>query len=168
MGISTGTGDDGSTEIIGGKRLAKDHPLVECLGTIDELNAFLGDAKVAMADTPQNRRQLIEEIQRTLFVISGIIAGSAAQTPDAGNLSVLIAKIESTLPPVPGFAVPGERPISAKLHIARAVCRRAERRLLGMGCPETISAEDYSRLLAWFNRLSDLLFLLAREEDARH
>ena len=169
MSINTGTGDNGTTEIINGKRLAKDHPLVECLGAIDELNAFLGDAKAAIAvGAPQNPRQLIEEIQKKLFTISGIIAGSAARVPETGNLSALIAKIESTLPPVTGFAVPGVHAVSAKLHIARAVCRRAERRLLSMGRPETISAEDYSLLLAWFNRLSDLLFLLAREEDARY
>jgi len=169
MSISTGMGDNGSTEIIGGKRLAKNHPLVECLGTIDELNAFLGDAKVAMADTQAyKRRQLIEEIQKELFAISGIIAGSAAQVPDAENLTALIAEIESTLPPVVGFAVPGAHAVSAKLHIARTVCRRTERRLLSMGRPETITAEDYSLLSVWFNRLSDLLFLMAREEDARH
>jgi len=171
MSISTGTGDNGSTEIIGGKRLAKDHPLVECLGTIDELNAFLGDAKAADAtDTPRKNQQRIEKIQKELFAIAGIIAGSAARLPEAGNLDALIAAVaesEAQLPPLNGFSVPGACAVSAKLHIARSVCRRAERRLIGMGCPETISADEYSRLLAWFNRLSDLLFLMAREEDER-
>ena len=166
MGIRARKGDDGTTGIIGGRRLAKDHPLVECLGTIDELNAFLGDAKAAMADTQgigRNHRLIIENIQKELFTVSGIIAGSKAQAPAGENLSALIAEIESKLPPFTGFAVPGRDAVSAKLHIARTVCRRLERRLVSLRRPKTIPREGYSSLLAWFNRLSNLLFLMAQE-----
>lgn len=162
-------GDDGATDLIGGKRIAKDHPLVECLGTIDELNAFLGDAKTAMPDTQtanQNQRHLIEEIQKELFIVSGIIAGSMASAPNIEKFDALIKSIESQLQPPGSFAVPGANVISAKLHIARTVCRRLERRLVGLNSPEIIPAEIYSTLLAWFNRLSDLLFLLAQAEDS--
>jgi len=163
MSISTKKGTDGTTDLIGGKRINKDHPLVECLGNIDELNAFLGAAKAAMQDTEQNQKQIIEEIQKNLFVISGIIAGSMAAVPGIENLETLIKENESRLPPLSGFVIPGATAISAKLHITRTVCRRLERQIVRLKRPKTIHAEDYSRLLAWFNRLSDLLFLMAQE-----
>ena len=164
MGNNIRNGGDGTTGIIGGQRLAKDHPLMECLGTIDELNAFLGDAKSALSEknsTEHTWRQVLDEIQKDLGLISGIIAGNTAPAPNNKNISRVIAEIKSLLPPLNGFTTPGVNPVSAKLHIARTVCRRAERRLVSLRCPQTISAEDYSRLLAWFNQLSYLLFLMA-------
>ena len=160
MSISTGTGDDGSTSLIDGLRIAKDHPAIECLGTIDELNAFLGDAKVAMPDTAEERH-IIEDIQKKLFTVSGIIAGNGQKIPKVEELRLLIEKISGELPPILGFAIPGENAVSAKLHIARTVCRRLERCLVKYEKPETLPDEDYSGLLVWFNKLSDLLFLLA-------
>ena len=163
MNISTAKGDDGTTDVIGGKRIPKDHPLIECLGTIDELNAFLGDAKAAITDAAQNHRAAIEGIQKNLFTISGIIAGSMAHTPDIEDLAAQITAIEARLPAFSGFAIPGSNAVSAKLHIARTVCRRLERRLVRLRRPKTVLPDDYSRLLAWFNRLSDLLFLMAQD-----
>jgi cob(I)alamin adenosyltransferase len=171
MGISTMNGDNGTTDVIGGKRFPKDHPLIECLGTIDELNAFLGDAKAALAGMPagsHNYHRCIDGIQKELITVSGIFAGSMAQPPDIEKLAALIAEIELNLPPFTGFAVPGTDAVSAKLHIARTVCRRLERRLVSLSCPATIPAEEYPCLLAWFNRLSDLLFLMAQEASARY
>jgi cob(I)alamin adenosyltransferase len=166
MSISTMKGDKGITEIINGKQISKNHPLMECLGTIDELIAFLGDAKTVQICNKKSEHgifQIIEKIQNELFNISGIIAGNMAPAPDADTLSILVNEIESKFPQIHynGFIVPGVNSESAKLHIARTVCRRAERRLLDMGCPESVSACNYSCLLAWFNRLSDLLFLMA-------
>jgi cob(I)alamin adenosyltransferase len=165
------SGDNGTTEVIGGKRFPKDHPLIECLGTIDELNAFLGDVKAAMTDMQRaacNHRSVIGGIQKELITVSGILAGSMAQPPAIEKIDALIAEIELKLPPFTGFAVPGTDAVSAKLHIARTVCRRLERRLVSLASPATVPAEEYPRLLAWFNRMSDLLFLMAQEESLPH
>ncbi|MDR0315295.1 MAG: cob(I)yrinic acid a,c-diamide adenosyltransferase [Treponema sp.] len=169
MSICTKTGDDGSTGLIGGKRLPKDHPLIECLGTIDELNAFLGDAKTA---AHESTAQIITAIQNELFTLSGVLAGSKAQIPGEKWLNALIAELEETqsaeTPPPPAtFAVPGANPLSAKLHIARTVCRRAERRLVSLGSLNIIPPDEYRSILAWLNRLSDVLFLLAQQEAAQ-
>ena len=171
MIISTKKGDDGTTDLIGGKRIEKDHALIECLGTIDELNAFMGDAKAAMIGQTclfEKQIKIINSIQKDLFTISGIIAGSMAQAPDINIIAMLITEIESKLPPLTEFAVPGFTAVSAKLHIARTVCRRLERRFVKLRRPKTIPAEEYTLLLAWFNRLSDLLFLMAQEVDSFH
>ena len=168
MSISTTKGDDGTTCVIDGKRLPKDHPLFECLGTIDELNAFLGDVKTALysAKSPAQikLRETIDGIQKELFSISGILAGVRGYKIDANKLTALVHELEAELPPMKEFAVPGADPVTAKLHIARTVCRRTERHLVSLGRLEIIPAEDYQGILAWFNRLSDLLFLLSLRE----
>lgn len=176
MSISTKTGDGGETGLIGGRRVTKDHPLLECLGTIDELNAFLGDARAAWQSASPPASELCDAklhaitmgkiiigIQEELFTVSGILAGSGAAAPGEERLSALIGELEAGQPKFTAFRVPGAGPVSAKLHIARTVCRRAERRLVGLDrlgeLPEGI--------LPWFNRLSDLLFLLAGQEEKR-
>jgi cob(I)alamin adenosyltransferase len=158
--VSTRTGDDGCTDIIEERRLPKDHPLLECLGTIDELNAFLGDVKATL----QNRfiKEIIPKIQKDLCSIMGILAGMPVPAEGIGldYIDMLIAKLESELPATDSFAIPGENPISAKLHIARTVCRSAERRLVSLD----LDAETKTVIVPYINRLSDLLFLLARKE----
>ena len=164
MGIVTKTGDDGFTGVIGGKRLPKDHPILECLGVIDELSAFLGEAKAAIADARRSA-EIIGEIQKDLIRLMGVIAGTPV--PDNGlgedRLDNLIEKLELEMqaaespPSMP--AVPGANPVSAKLHTARTVCRRAERRLVGLYRVENIDAS----VIRYINRLSDLLFLLAQQ-----
>jgi cob(I)alamin adenosyltransferase len=162
MGITANIGDDGYTCLLDGKRLRKDHPIIECLGALDELNAFLGDAKTAL-DAATNAygvyiSDIITGIQKDLSSIMGIIAGMPVP-PEGINeerLNSLIQETESSLPPFTSFVVPGANPASAKLHIARAVCRRAERRLTALDG----DAKAPSR---YINRLSDLLFLLARK-----
>jgi cob(I)alamin adenosyltransferase len=136
---------------------------MECLGTIDELNAFLGDAKLA---TKTNAAEIILSIQKNLFDVSSLLAGGTGKTPGEEGLSAFIDELEAKQPSLSTFAVPGVNAASAKLHIARTVCRRAERALVSLGSSPTIPAGEHGRLLAWFNRLSDLLFLLA-EAPAR-
>ena len=164
MSVTTKTGDDGYTDIIGGRRLPKDHPVVECLGTLDELDAFLGDAKAALNDIDSggDTAGVIEGIQKSLYTLMGILAGMPvpAGGADAVRLDGLIVELESRLPAFTSFAVPGANPVSAKLHIARTVCRRAERRLVGLG----LDSETSAAVFPYINRLSDLLFLLAQKE----
>ena len=166
MSVSTKTGDDGYTDIIGKRRLPKNHPVVECLGTLDELNAFLGDAKAALHGGTEGQRtaEIITGIQKDLFTLMGILAGMPV--PDGGlgtdRLDGLIVRLESELPHFTSFAVPGVNPASAKLHIARTVCRRVERRFVGL----EFAGETKAAVVPYINRLSDLLFLLAQKEAA--
>jgi cob(I)alamin adenosyltransferase len=188
MSITTKTGDGGHTDLIGGIRVPKDHPVLECLGALDELNAFLGAAKATLREKyPRGEKAcpaagaesetgaaaagtdaLIEKIQKELFAISGILAGSGADSPAEDRLSAIIKELESTRRPFAGFVVPGVNPASAQIHIARAVCRRAERRLATLSRarenPDGISPKLPPGILPYFNRLSDLLFLLAQRE----
>jgi cob(I)alamin adenosyltransferase len=161
------------TDILNGKRLPKDHPILECLGTIDELTVFLGDAKVALGD--ESAAGIINAIQKDLIVMMGVIAGMPvpAEGMNEGRLNNIIEELESKLPSCSsaaesagfakstGFAVPGANPVSAKLHIARAVCRRAERRLISLDLDEKTQAA----LLPYINRLSYLLFLMAQAHN---
>jgi cob(I)alamin adenosyltransferase len=163
MSILTKTGDDGTTGLGGNQRLAKDHIRIECIGTLDELGAFLGDAKTAMRE---DTGSIVEEIQQELINLSAILAGTSGTEPESGGpdeelLNTLIRRLEDTLPPLRVFILPGSSPASAKLHIARTVCRRAERRLVSLNREEEIPPS----VLRYTNRLSDLLFLLARNED---
>ena len=162
MSVTTKIGDDGYTDIIGRDRLPKDHPILEILGTLDELNAFLGDAKAALGDTGYTA-EIIGGIQKDLFLLMGIIAGMPvpAGGMNEGRLGSLIEELESSLPPFASFAVQGASPVSAKLHIARTVCRRAERRLVGGG----LGKKTIAAVVPYINRLSDLLFLLAQKES---
>jgi cob(I)alamin adenosyltransferase len=173
MSITTKTGDDGYTDIIDGKRLPKDHPVLECLGTVDELNAFLGEAKAALTagnaagcretQNEPSTAEIITEIQKGLFSLMGVIAGMPVPGKGIGEdrLNTLIEKLESELPPFAGFAVPGANPVSAKLHTARTVCRRVERRLVSLNRIE----ETEPVVVQYINRLSDLLFLMAQKEQ---
>jgi len=164
MSITTKTGDDGYTDIIGGKRLPKDHPILECLGTIDELNAFLGDAKSALGDS--SAAGIIEKIQKDLLTLMGVIAGMPipAEGMSEKYLVNLIEKLESELPASASFAIPGANPASAKLHVARTVCRRVERRMIGL----VLDTETTAVIVPYINRLSDLLFLLAQKEAEKN
>jgi cob(I)alamin adenosyltransferase len=159
---STKTGDDGYTDMIGERRLPKDHPLLECLGSIDELNAFLGDAKAAL----QNRftQEIITKIQKDLCSIMGILAGMPIPAEGIGTdyLDMMISELESEMPATSSFAIPGETPTSSKLHISRTVCRRVERRLVSLD----LEAEAKTTIIPYINRLSNLLFLLACKESA--
>ncbi|GHV31385.1 ATP:cob(I)alamin adenosyltransferase [Spirochaetia bacterium] len=161
MSISTGHGDEGSTEIFSGTSVPKDHPQIEFIGVLDELNSFLGDAKAAALR--ESTKTVIDSVQRDLFRVPVLLDAPDAKDDggiDPERLTALIRELEERHP-MRGFIIPGANPASAKLDIARTVCRRAERRL------HTLHRQEPAppRLLRYINRLSDLLFMLARAEE---
>jgi cob(I)alamin adenosyltransferase len=166
MGIVTKTGDDGYT-ILDGKRLRKDHPIAECLGTLDELNAFLGDAKASLDAAAHGVyiSDIINGVQKDLSSIMGLLAGMSVleEGIDEDRLNRLINELEAGLPAITSFAFPGANPASAKLHIARTICRRAERRLTAL----ELDGKTRAVIAPYINRLSDLLFLLAQLQEKR-
>jgi cob(I)alamin adenosyltransferase len=165
MSLSTGRGDDGNTGIRDGRRLPKDHPRIECLGVLDELSAFLGEARLV---AEKRTGEILLAVQEDLRALMGILAAEAAPAagthpkpgtgavPDPARLGAWIREFEAGTS-FRDFVIPGENSASAKLHIARTVCRRAERRLVTLARSEQVPA----LLLQYLNRLSDLLFLLA-------
>jgi cob(I)alamin adenosyltransferase len=169
--ITTTLGDRGETSLLSGERASKDHPRVEAVGELDELSACLGDAKCAAHKT--KTREVIETVQNQLIGLMGALAFSAAEaekinagakmTDHEKTIRAWAAELEEDYP-MQGFTLPGFNPGSAKIHIARTVCRRAERRIVTLNRRESVCPA----VLRYINRLSDLLYLLARsEEDQR-
>lgn len=165
MGIITKTGDDGLTGLWSGERVRKDDQRVEAYGTVDELDSVLGEAKHALGR--QDCRQAVEDVQRDLYRVAGELAtrtGSYVEPiveADVERITALAERFEAELG-LTGFVVPGATAQSAKLDVARAVCRRAERRVVSLAW----DAEVPAPLRRYLNRLSDLLFVLARAEEA--
>jgi len=166
MPIYTRTGDRGETDLPDGGREPKDAPLLEVLGTLDELGALLGLAQCE--SMPEAEVALLEQIQHHLFKIGNGLGGKFGTKPsapavgaeDVAALEQLIDRYQARLKPTASFILAGGCRTAAVLHLARAVCRRAERRLVAWekGEPQT----DLPYSLAYLNRLSDLLFVLAR------
>ena len=173
MKIYTKTGDTGLTGLFGGGRVSKDDPRVEAYGDVDELNAQLGVAR-AVELMPRVDEVLVP-IQRDLFSIGALLA-----TPDLEKMHDHLAKAQidekrilgleqeidacdRELEPLRAFIVPGGSPKAAALHVARTVCRRAERRVIHL----QRSVEIPPIVVVYLNRLSDLLFTLARVANAR-
>ncbi len=170
MKIYTRTGDDGKTGLFGGQRVDKDDIRVEAYGTVDELNAALGLAQSLGADARE--RSLIEELQRDLFVLGAELA-SVPEKRDKLKLRLLdatdvtrlenhIDALDAELQPLKSFIVPGGHPVAAALHLARSICRRGERRIL----PLVNAHRAAPHLLVYLNRLSDLLFVMARHAQS--
>ncbi|MEN8376782.1 MAG: cob(I)yrinic acid a,c-diamide adenosyltransferase [Gemmatimonadota bacterium] len=171
--IYTRTGDRGDTGLFGGGRVPKDHPRVEAYGTVDELNAALGVALAAIADGWV--RECVAGVQPDLFVVGAILATppaapgkrapSVPALPDErpAELEALIDRAEDDLPELKAFVMPGGNGGGAALHLARTVCRRAERRVVSLAA----EAEVPEGVVVYLNRLSDLLFSLARLENRR-
>jgi cob(I)alamin adenosyltransferase len=170
--IYTKTGDRGQTGLIGGTRVPKDHARVAAYGDIDELNAALGLAKAHARDA--DLVGLLREIQRDLFALGAQLADPTARVGTkkakaaitAGHIRRLEKAIdarEKELPPLTHFILPGGAPLGASLHLARTICRRAERRVVTLARNEKVDA----RVSAYVNRLADLLFVLARFENHR-
>lgn len=163
--ISTGTGDDGTTGLVGGKRVAKTSARVAAFGAVDEANDALGLA-AAFATRPA-LVSLLREIQTDLFTLGADLAApEGAQTLRVTRAMVegLVKeedRLEAALPPLKHFILPGGTPCAAYLQLARSVARRAEREAWRVKESEPVNAEA----LVYLNRLSDLLFLLAREEN---
>lgn len=160
MKIYTRTGDSGRTSIVGGTRLSKDAPRIEAYGTVDELNAMLG-VIAAHKDTCASRRDFIRTIQNSLFNIGAYLAGA----PDCGVTKDRIAELENDidqmsrhLPALHSFIIPGGCSLAAQAHLARTVCRRAERRIVS--CCGDLNVDP--SVLELINRLSDWLFIFAR------
>lgn len=169
MPIYTRVGDQGETDLVGGVRMPKDAALLEACGSLDELNALLG---VVRGEAPDDRLgAMLEQVQRHLFVCGAQLVADASNLPvasvigaeDISSLEQAIDQYEATLPPVREFILPGGCRAAAMLHVARAVCRRAERRIVSLARNQL--HENSSDLLAYVNRLSDLLFVLARRAN---
>ncbi|MGD9782202.1 MAG: cob(I)yrinic acid a,c-diamide adenosyltransferase [Kiritimatiellia bacterium] len=157
--------DDGSTSLPGGLRIGKSDPLVCALGALDELNAALGLLRAAIPGTPEAGR--IESIQRDVGAVGGEwAAGSPRLDPEAiAGLERETARLDALLPPARGFVRPGANESSARAHWARAVCRRAERE--GVRARDRYPDRVSAPTLAFLNRLSGLLFSLARFLETR-
>jgi cob(I)alamin adenosyltransferase len=164
--ISTGTGDDGTTGLVGGKRVPKTARRVEAYGTVDETNDVLGLA-LSLSSRPE-LHEVVRAIQTDLFTLGADLAAPpGVQTlritaEHVARLEAVEDRLEAALPPLTKFILPGGTQVASFLQLARSVARRAEReawRLRADG--EDVNAEA----LRYLNRLSDLLFLLAREEN---
>jgi cob(I)alamin adenosyltransferase len=171
MRIYTKSGDEGETSLFAGPRVRKDHPRVEAYGTVDELNAVLGLAR--SEGLPEELDGLVTRIQHELLVVGAQLA-TAADSPGSpapalgpeqvSHLEQSIDQWDRSLPTLRQFILPGGTRASAALHVARTVCRRAERRVVKLaGLPEE-QLSPYIRV--YLNRLGDLLFVLARAANA--
>lgn len=171
--IYTGTGDRGETGLFGGGRVSKAHPRVEAYGAIDELNAVLGWARSALGDVAIGA--MLVPIQSDLFAIGAHLATPsprqgrrAPQLPRLPSeriaaLERWIDEAESELPELRAFILPGGTEGGAALHLARTVCRRAERRVVALAAEEAVDPD----IVVYLNRLSDLLFVAARLANQR-
>ena len=173
MKIYTKTGDSGDTGLFGGGRVGKDHPRVEAYGDVDELNASLG---LVRALEPMPRiDEVIVPIQRDLFSIGALLATPDREKMRASlekariddtrirELELAIDDCESELDPLRSFIVPGGTAKAAALHVARTICRRAERRVVALQHTEELPPI----VVIFLNRVSDLLFMLARVANRR-
>lgn len=164
MKIYTKTGDRGETGLFGGPRVPKDDPRIEAFGDVDELNAAIGVVRCEPLD--ERLDGLLKAIQNELFDLGAQLASpgpARANMPcvteaHIKRLEEAIDEYDATLPPLRAFILPGGVRAAALLHSARAVCRRAERRVVCLGRQAAIAAEA----VIYINRLSDLLFVLAR------
>ncbi|MDR1414892.1 MAG: cob(I)yrinic acid a,c-diamide adenosyltransferase [Odoribacteraceae bacterium] len=166
MKIYTKTGDSGQTSLIGGTRAGKDTARLEAYGTVDELNAHLG--MIRSLEAGEEIKQELVEIQQTLFVVGASLATDPAKIPpaprpllDEGAITFLERAIDladATLPSSRHFILPGGHPTVAACHVARTVCRRAERRVVALSKEDEVDCN----VLRYLNRLSDYLFILAR------
>lgn len=160
--IATGSGDEGQTSLFGGERVSKAHPAVEAYGMVDELGAALG---LAWSAGDASVRRWVERIQAELFAV-----GAELATPGAGatrlahddvvRLEAELDELESSLPPLKTFVLPSGSELSGRFHLARAICRRAERAVVALH--EGPHGPVGPVVRVYLNRLADLLFLKAR------
>jgi cob(I)alamin adenosyltransferase len=170
MKIYTKSGDQGETGLLGGARVRKDHLRIEAAGTVDELNAFLGLAR--SEPLPSEIARMLEAVQNDLFSLGAELAtpeprkqtahllGEAAVT----SLEQAIDSLDATLPPLTAFILPAGGRATALIHVARAVCRRAERRVISLA--QMSDVELSPTVVHYLNRLSDYLFVAARATSA--
>jgi cob(I)alamin adenosyltransferase len=169
--IYTKTGDDGDTGLFDGTRVPKNDPRVAAYGDVDELNAWLGFVRASLTDDALGAK--LEQIQRDLFALGARLADpshkiasrvtkAAITASDIARLEEWIDLLESELPPLRRFILAGGSVGGAALHVARTVCRRAERSIVALG-PDAVEPD----LLVYVNRLSDLLFVMGRAANRR-
>jgi len=168
--IYTRTGDTGETSLFDGTRARKDDPRVDAYGEVDELNAWLGLVRASSPGAPVDAE--LAAIQRDLFALGAQLADPAdklaarvtkaiVSDPEVARLEQTIDRLDAALPPLRRFVLAGGTPAGAALHVARTVCRRAERRIVALDPPVD------PVLVRYINRLSDLLFVLARAVNHR-
>jgi cob(I)alamin adenosyltransferase len=163
--IYTKSGDQGETGLGEGSRVPKDHPRVAAYGTVDELNAVLGLVRSQQPD--QSEDGLLRAIQNDLFDVGADLcvppdaekkSGLRVQPEQTARLEAAIDRLNAGLQPLTSFVLPGGRPAAAWCHLARTVCRRAERDVVTLTHSEAVNPQ----VITYLNRLSDLLFVLAR------
>lgn len=170
MKIYTKTGDRGDTSLFGGQRVPKDALRIEAYGTVDELNSALGLARAENTDTHIDG--ILEVIQNELFELGADLATPQSvektkvkrmELRDVQALEKMVDDLQAALKPLRSFILPGGSPVAARIHFARTICRRAERAVVRLSRNEDIG----DTVMVYLNRLSDLLFVLARYANAR-
>jgi cob(I)alamin adenosyltransferase len=166
--VTTRTGDDGTTGLGGGQRVGKDAARIEACGAVDELNSFIGQARALGLDPLAGEE--LGRVQHDLFLLGGelcLLEEDRKRLGTAGieerhleRLEALVERLQGELGPLKEFILPGGAPGAAALHVARTVCRRAERRVVALARLESVRPP----VVKYLNRLSDLLFVLARHE----
>jgi cob(I)alamin adenosyltransferase len=165
--IYTKTGDGGETSLFGGKRVKKDNLRIEACGTVDELNSVIGVVRSMRVFREVDK--VLQGVQNDLFVLGADLAtpvrkgqngarATRVQEDHVRGIEEIIDRIQAKLPPLRRFVLPGGSPVASQLHLARAVCRRAERRIVKSSQSEAVNPS----VIGYLNRLSDLLFVLAR------
>lgn len=163
MKIYTRTGDSGQTGLWGGTRIPKDAVRIQAYGTVDECNAVIGIACTALTDS--TLLKMLAQVQNELFVVGSDLASDLAlenvprvKPREVTQLETWIDQLEAELPPLTQFILPGGQAAAAQLHLARTVCRRAERWVVSLHHEEAIN----ETVMLYLNRLSDFLFVAAR------
>lgn len=157
--IYTRTGDKGTTGLGNGERVAKDCPRIEAIGAVDELNCAVG--RVLVHDLREAIRDCLQDVQHKLFNLGGelsIPGYEAVKTEDVTGLEEALEQFNTQLPPLKEFILPGGGRAAADCHMARAICRRAERRVVSLAQSDAVRTD----VQVYLNRLSDLLFVLCR------
>jgi cob(I)alamin adenosyltransferase len=169
--VYTRTGDDGTTSLGAGGRVAKDSPRVEVYGTVDELNSQIGVALALGVD--ETIAAMLRTIQNDLFHLGSDLCTLEEEKEKqpfprieerhVTALETLMDRLSQELPPLENFVLPGGSPAAAQLHVARTVCRRAERLLVALSRHESVGGQT----IPYLNRLSDALFVMARYENRK-
>ena len=168
MKAYTGTGDKGETSLYGGTRVGKENPRIEANGVVDELNSQIGVVRALVKD--DELRRDLKNVQEDLWILGGDLSEPIvnAKVPriteqQLARLESVTDKLNAGLKPLRRFILPGGSQAGAELHVARAVCRRAERRIVALSRTESINPQ----IIPYVNRLSSFLFVLARDVNKR-
>jgi cob(I)alamin adenosyltransferase len=165
--IYTKTGDQGQTHLAGGQRVSKDSARIECYGTVDELNAFIGMAAISAAESVPSLVPILRRVQHELFNLGSILATQPEDVrPNQARVTEIeirqleneIDRMNAALAPLRSFVLPGGTRLNAELHACRTICRRAERLTVALARVEAVPAEA----IQYLNRLSDAFFVWSR------